>query len=282
MQKESCKDADAQIFQKFAKQRTFEGRNRGGAQGQYMVTPSGELLESSNMGDAKVFAQMMESALEKWKAMPKEKRLLAATPDPAAAEAWEKVERLYPEDGLVLRSISRDREKARWPDWNLDYAWFRKEEARKFLPDEIAKGATHDVPEDLVGRLVRFHLLDNVYALNYTFFPKEAVEKAQLTIHVEDVVDDKATLRLEGETRADTDVPETIGFAPKLMGKATWDLEKEAFADFELVAVGLRWGLGNCNLRRNPDPAPMGIVFTLAGDSPAERLPPAFVSRYEW
>jgi len=48
------------------------------------------------------------------------------------------------------------------------------------------------------------------------------------------------------------------------------------------VAIGLRWGLGNCNLRRDPKPAPMGIVFTLAGDTPAERLPPAFVSRYEW
>ncbi|MDA1249107.1 MAG: hypothetical protein O2820_07755, partial [Planctomycetota bacterium] len=41
-------------------------------------------------------------------------------------------------------------------------------------------------------------------------------------------------------------------------------------------------GYGNCNQRQDPDPALMGIVFTIAGDSPAERLPPAFVSRYGW
>ena len=182
----------------------------------------------------------------------------------------------------MLRSISRDLKRARWPDWNLDYAWFRKEEARQFLSDPIEVGVEHQVPKDLVGRLVRFHLVDNVYGLNYTFFPKEGVKKADLRVTIEKIDGSLVSLSLAGETIGDTDVPETIGFAPKLMGKATWDIEKQAFTAFELVAVGLRHGLGNCNLRRDPTPAPMGIVFTLAGDSPAERLPPAFVSRYEW
>ncbi len=282
MQRETCTDADALIFKKFTRQRTYKKGNRGGAQGHYAVTPSGELLVSSSMGDGNVFAKLLEEALEKWNAMPREKRLLPKTPDPRAADQWLRMEKLYPEDGLVLRSISRDLKKARWPDWNLDYAWFRKGEARAFLPAEIKKDVQHDVPTQLVGRLVRFHLIDNVYGLNYTCFPKEAVQKARLTITVIDVKGGKASLRLEGETRADTEVPETIGFAPKLMGRATWDLEGGKFLEFELVAVGLRWGLGNCNLRRDPTPAAMGIVFTLAGNTPAERLPPAFVSRYEW
>jgi hypothetical protein len=282
MQKSSCSDADALIFQKFSRQRTYEGGNRGGAQGHYMVTPSGELLASSSMGNGEIFAQLMAEALEKWEKMPREKRLLPETPDPKAAKAWQKTEHLYPEDGLALRSISRDLKKARWPDWNLDYAWFRKEEARAFLPAEIKAGAEHEVPAELIGRLVRFHLLDNVYGLNYTFFPKEAVKKAELKVVVEKIEGTRVSLVLAGETVADTDVPEVIGFAPKLMGKATWDTKKEEFTAFELVAVGLRHGLGNCNLRTDPTPAAMGIVFTLAKDTPAERLPPAFVSRYEW
>jgi hypothetical protein len=282
MQKSDCSNADAQIFQKFARQRTYTKRNRGGAQGHYMVTPSGELLASSSMGDPKVFAQLMEEALEKWDAMPREKRLLPEAPDPDAPQTREKAGDLYPGDGLVLRSISRDLKRARWPDWNLDYAWFRKDEARRFLPSEITAGAEHDVPAELVGRLVRFHLIDNVYGLNYTFFPKEAVKKAELKVIVETIDGSSVSLSLAGETIADTNVPEVIGFAPKLMGKATWDTAKEEFTEFELVAVGVRHGLGNCNLRRDPAPAPMGIVFTLANDTPAERLPPAFVSRYEW
>lgn len=282
MQKDTCTDADALIFQKFARQRTYKKSNRGGAQGHYAVTPSGELLASSSMGDAKVFAQLLEEALEKWNAMPREKRLLPETPDLEAAEGWRQIENLYPEDGLVLRVVSRDLEKIRWPDWNQGYAWFRKEEARSFVPPEIEKGATHDVPFPLMERLARFHLIDNVYGLNYTFFPKGTVEKAKLAVTVTEVRGNQVELSLKGESRADTEVPEKIGFAPKLLGKATWDTEKEAFTAFELVAVGNRWGLGNCNLRRDPTPAPMGIVFTLTGGSPAERLPPAFVSRYEW
>lgn len=282
MQKETRKDPEAVIFQKFSRKRTYAKGNRGGAQGHYMVTPSGELLASASMGNGDIFAQLMEEALEKWEAMPREKRLLPEAPDPNASKAWKKQDSLYPEDGLVLRSISRDLKKARWPDWNLEFAWFRKEEARRFLPEEIKAGVEHKVPEELVGRLVRFHLLDNVYGLNYTFFPKEGVKKADLFVTVEKVEGTTATLTLVGETIGDTEVPEVIGFAPKLMGKATWDTEKEEFTAFELVAVGLRHGLGNCNLRRDPTPAPMGIVFTLAGDEPADRLPPAFLSRYEW
>lgn len=282
MQKLECGDADALIFKKFARQRTHAKGNRGGAQGHYAVTPSGELLASSSMGDPKAFALILEEALEKWEALPREKRLLPEAPDPKAADAWRDAEKLYPEDGLALRVISRDLKRMRWPDWNQDYSWFRKEEARAFVPTEIKSGARHDVPANLVERLARFHLIDNVYGLNYTVFPKEAVEQARLTVTVEKIEGARVSLRLEGETRADTEVPETIGFAPKLLGKATWDTEQESFVAFELVAVGMRWGLGNCNLRTDPTPAAMGIVFTLAGDSPAERLPPAFVDRYEW
>ena len=87
------------------------------------------------------------------------------------------METLYPEDGLVLRVVGRDQKRVRWPDSNLDYAWFRKEEARAFLPAKPKKDAQHEVPRELVQRLARFHLIDYVYALNYTFFPKEAIEE---------------------------------------------------------------------------------------------------------
>ena len=98
--------------------------------------------------------------------------------------------------------------------------------------------------------------------------------------------DDPAQMQIKGRRRLSMDVllttPKKIGYEPKLLGRAKYNLEDEKFVSFELVAVGMRWGLGNCNQRHNPDPAPMGIVFTLAGDSQAERLPPAFISRYGW
>ena len=282
MQKEFCKDEDALLFRKFAKQRTIKNGNRGGAQGHYAVTPSGELLAASSSANYKVLLEMMKQGLAKWETLPREKRLLAKAPDPKAADNWRRQEKQYPDDGLVLRVIARDQKRERWPDSNLDYAWFRKDEARDLLPDKPKKGAKHNVPRVLVERLARFHLLDNVHALNYTFFPKEAVEKAQLTSTVLSVEGDLVSISFKGETRASLEAPKNIGYEPKLLGRAAFNLKEQKFVSFELVAVGLRWGLGNCNQRHNPTPALMGIVFTLTGDSQAERLPPAFFSRYGW
>ncbi len=282
MQKEFCQDEDALLFRKFAKQRTVAKGNRGGAQGHYAVAPSGELLAASSSADPKVLVEMMKQGLAKWETLPREKRLLSKSPDPKAAENWRLKENLYPDDGLVLRVVARDRTRERWPDSNLDYAWFRKDEAHAFLPAELKKGVTHNVPRELVQRLARFHLLDNVHALNYTFFPKEAIEQARLMSTVVSVVGDLVTLSLEGETRASLVSPKNIGYEPKLLGRATFNIKEQKFVAFELLAVGMRWGLGNCNQRHDPTPALMGIVFTLAGDSQAERLPPAFVSRYGW
>jgi len=282
MQKEFCQDADALLFRKFAKQRTVKKGNRGGAQGHYAVAPSGELLAASSSADAKVLVEMMKQGLAKWETLSREKRLLPQSPDPKEAEKWRGTERLYPNDGLALRVVARDQQRERWPDSNLDYAWFRKNEARSFFSAKTEKGAQHEVPRELVERLARFHLLDNVHALNYTFFPQEAIEKARLTSTVLQVDGDLVSLRFEGETRASMVSPKKIGYEPRLLGRATFNLKEQKFVLFELVAVGMRWGLGNCNQRHNPAPALMGIVLTLAGDSQAERLPPAFISRYGW
>ncbi len=281
MQRESCQDEDAIIFRKFAGQRTIKKGNRGGNQGHYVVAPNGELLAASSSANPQVVIETMTQGLAKWKELPRERRLLPEAPDPKAARKWRGTENLYPDDGLVLRVIARDRTREHWPDANLDYAWFRKAEARSLLPADIRQGNTHDVPREILDRLVCFHLIDNVHALNYTFFPKDSIEKARLTTTVDDIDGDVVTVSFEGESRASISKKE-IGFAPKLMGRAKYNLKDQRFTSFELVAVGMRWGLGSCNQRHNPKPALMGIVLSLAGNDPAERLPPAFVSRYGW
>ena len=58
MQRESCQDEDALLFRKFAGQRTSAKGNRGGNQGHYAVTPSGELLASSSNTDPKALAEI--------------------------------------------------------------------------------------------------------------------------------------------------------------------------------------------------------------------------------
>jgi hypothetical protein len=290
IQSKSSKDEDSLLFQKFGGRRTVPSNRAsdGLGQGQYAVAPSGELLASCATPDPKQVAAMMRDGLAKWSKLSREQRLLPKTPDPAAAELWRKYDKLYPADGLVLRAICRDLPREDVPPhlvgaWNQDFAWFRKAEVRSFLPDDLRVGATQEVPRPLVERLARFQLTDFVRALNYAYFPAEAVEKARLTCQVTSVEGDRVGVQFEGETRCATREPEDRGFDAKLLGRATYDLKAGRFTTFELVAVGSRWGQGNCNLRHDDaGPAPMGVVLTLAGDTPADRIPPAHVGKYGW
>ncbi|HEX4588458.1 MAG TPA: hypothetical protein VH120_00905 [Gemmataceae bacterium] len=290
IQSKSCTDDDSLLFQKFGGHRTVPSVRAcdGLGQGQYAVTPSGELLASSASANPKEVATMMRDGLVKWAKMPKEKRLLEKVPDPAAADRWRKYDRLYPADGLVLRSVCRDLPRDDIPEhlrgaWNQDFAWFRKTEARSFLPSDPAVGAKQEVSRRLIERLARFNLTDSVRALNYNYFAQDAVERADLTSTVTGRNGERVELRFEGTTRCAKADPDGYGYEARLLGKATFDLKANRFTAFELVAVGPRWGKGNCNLRHDdPGPAAMGVVFTLADDTPADRIPPAHVGRYDW
>ena len=93
----------------------------------------------------------------------------------------------------------------------------------------------------------------------------------------------RINVRFEGETRCAKGGADGYAYEARLLGKATFDIQSGRFTAFELVAIGPRWGKGNCNLRHDdPGPAAMGVVFTLAGDTPADRIPPANIARYGW
>jgi hypothetical protein len=290
IQSKSSKDADSQLFQKFGGHRTMKSLRawEGLGQGQYAVAPSGELLASCATAQPTEVAAMMREGLANWAKLPKEKRLLEKSPDPAAAAAWRKYDKLYPADGLVLRSVCRDLPRDDVAEhfrdaWNQDFAWFRKAEARSLLPADPTIGAKQGVPRALVERLARFNLTDSVRALNYNSFAAREVERARLTATIVGRDGDKVSARFEGETRCAKPDPNGYGYEAILLGKATYDLAAGRFTAFELVAIGPRWGKGNCNLRHDdPGPATMGEVFTLAGDTPADRIPPTHVGRYGW
>ena len=126
-------------------------------------------------------------------------------------------------------------------------------------------------------RLACAHLVDNVRGQTVPF-EEHQVTKARLVAEVTGVDANVVTLRLEGETRtADGEGPRNHGLEMRLLGKATYDLSKERFRTFEMVAVGSRWGGTKNNSRRGDvDESPIALLFALAGDGPCERVAPAF------
>lgn len=275
-------DPECQLFQYVAKQGHYAAKG-GSQQGIYCLAPSGILLASTNATQAAPVAQTMRRALDAWNKLPRERRLLAQDPNGWTGKL-ERDERYYPIGGLILRQYVRDLPHKLLPNdwrgkaWNQDIAWFRREEAAQFLPSKFEVGATSLLPNPLIRRLAKAHLVDMVRGQTRAFSESE-IKMAYLKSTVTGVRGRTIEVRFDGETRADSG---SHGMALKLIGGAAYDLNAQKFIRFELVAAGNRWGGTQYNARGNEPPSPIGIAFTLAGNSMSDLLAPERFGAYGW
>jgi hypothetical protein len=297
------RDEECLLFQKIAEQGHYAGRTKPSStrQGTYATTADGRLLISWNTNDPRVVASKLRQAIARWEKLPAEERPPAA-PSPLDAARLNRAERFFPEAGLVLRVNTRDLprdppQEGRWANsWNQDYAWFKKEEARQFVPQKLAVEESCEVPRAMVERLARMHFLDNVRGQTTTF-PIRAVLEARLISRITAIEGDTIVLRLEGRTNCeeagrwpiggfrDMNRPSTQkrGVELKLLGNARYDRSEEIFIGFDVVAVGTRFGGTQYNGRsRDLDPAPFGVLLTWAGDTKTERVAPEHFWSYGW
>jgi len=294
-------DEECRLFQRMAEQGHYAGRTRPTAtrQGIYACAPSGAFLDSVNTRSADRVIRMLKSALEAWEALPEEDRY---DEDRNALEApsRERWEKLYPEDGLVLRVISRDLPRDEPVDgwhataWNLNHAWFRQDEAKAFVPETLEAGTTAKIPEKLARRIAAMHLIDNVRGQTLPF-GFDDVERAEIRAEVVHATDEYVGLKFTGETRAvatgtwpvrgfhDRNAPseQERGVETTILGYGTWDRESQRFISIELVALGTRWGGTQYNARgEDLEPQPIGFLFTLGDED--DRIPPAHIWKYNW
>jgi len=273
------------------------GGGQGTRQGIYVCSSSGDFLSSINSLDPDAVITTLETALRKWKQLPETVRRRGSAANPMPAHRWEAS---YPGKGLVLVSVNRDLaaeqgDFRRTDDrWNRDHVWFSAEEARGWLPRDLKTGAVHVVPAALAQRLARFHLIDSVRGQTLPF----AVEEVRGSVIQTEVLERRGQvvrLQISGATKAVAEGPWLMGdndwkpprefprsLATKLLGYASYDLDRGAFTAFEMIAVGARRGYTQNNDRsRGPQEGTIGFVFTLAEDAPAGRVPPAFIDIYD-
>ncbi len=269
----------------------------GSWQGLYIFAPDGTLLTRRNTLNPDAAMKLMDDGLEKWSSLAKEERKAA---DPAEYLPQHRWENSLPTDGLVLRSTLRDLpEKGIGPEgrgrWNRDHAWFNREEARSWMPEEISIRQKHTLPEPLALRLARFHVVDNVSGQEGPY-AKADIEHAEIEIEVTAVDGNDATIHISGLFRSESDgvyklgetdwrhfPSRTRGVDATLRGEATWNIEQRRFSAFRAAAHGQAWGGSGLNGRRGvtkEQPAAIGWYFELVDDDPRDRLAPAFIDVY--
>lgn len=284
-------DPECRFFQSFADQGHYqsEGTTR---QGIYTVTPSGMLLGSINDLNPRDVEELLVASLAKWETLDDSYKSMPPESELAPDHRWEDS---FPEDGLILRTYSRDLPADGNPNaepslrWNRDHAWFTKKEMHMWLPDNPKVGDEHAVPQILINRIARFHLVDNVNGQTEPYAASE-VRGSQLTVTITKIDGPMISLHIDGETLTDTDGTwrmTDIEFRPnrrrphglraKITGEATFDTDQAAFTSFEMLALGTRWGRTQYNGRRRArSTTPIGITFELAPATPAGRVGPAF------
>lgn len=265
----------------------YGGRPGETRQGIYVCSPSGRFLASVNSNRPGRVLRMMRRGLEAWEKLPEEERRLAAGKDVMPLHRWEDS---FPADGLALTMLTRDLPIACAPDepceikWNQDQVWFSRGEARRWLPEDPREGAKHSLPASLVSRLARFHLVDTVKGQT-SRFRRSDVRDSEISTVVSERSGSRVTIRISGKTKAESnrrwrgDTPH--GVSTRLLGRAAYDLERSRFVEFEIVALGERWGRTRYNgRRRDPRSGPLGFVFQLK-EPDAPRIAPAFLSSYD-
>lgn len=291
--------ASAAYLRRVTEQGHYGGSYRT-KQGIYCFAPSGELLGSTAPDSADAVLAMMERSLERWEALPEERRRAPAGLDPE--EGWDDS---FPAEGLVLRVVARDLEplsRREWTGgaadpkrrsveaiadegvWNLDHAWFAPGEARQWIDPGLAPGRRHDVPDELVRRLATVHLVDSVNGRLPMPFRPEEVAGSRIATEIVARSGTRVRVRITGTTHAHTDRDfrqrSARSIETRLFGRAEFDEALGAFVSFDLVALGLRADFRPFLYDSEwTDWRRIGFVLSL-DDRAQPPVPPHFIDRY--
>ncbi len=214
---------------------------------------------------------------------------------PRPAHRWEDSR---PAHGLILERYARDLGPQARPSedpagrWNLDHAWFTREEARAWLPADPQSGQRVSMPTASLQRLLRFSLVDNVRGQTLPFGVAEIV-RAKLEIEVVRRAGDRVFLRMTGHSLCLSDGSWHQGdnlWQPRrqdphaleatLLGSAEFDLGSGTFRSLEWVALARRAGRAGVNGRaRDAGAGRLGFYLRLAAAD--GNVAPAFIALYD-
>ncbi len=263
---ERRKDARGDLYRKIVFQRDGMAAGRT-TQGFYLFAPDGALIRGWNNRDVGKLRRYLQQTAADYRAAEPEAGPTEAPSDDAHAPA-------LPDGGLVVDVFSRVLE-ATWPPEEGRWSkLFRGSTGRDHLwiaRGEVAALARAELPDSLVDRIARFHLMDNTRG-EPPFWGKAEVVRRELTV-----------------APRDDAAPGQVAFA--VSGRVTLEAKGRSFdaavrgvvevidgevRRFDLVAFGTYEGHGKYTSPSAPiGPFTFAVAFTVADpEAPATRVPP--------
>ena len=226
-------------------------------QGFYVFTSSGEVLAYRHTHDPAVVRQMLLSALEN-------------PPSPSSSSAWiddfeDASFALKTPPGVVVLDVTSKvldgygdpeshRQKILQTSQGRDHCWI--------LNDEVLSLSQRIVPDSLLIRMARFHLVDNTRG-------EPPMWRADQVRSAEAILRDG---RLFGSVKIQT-ARGRRGYEASLFGVV--ETEGKVLTRFDVVAQGLAWGRGYFNGGAPAGRYPLAVRFTMAeGVWPFDAVPP--------
>lgn len=298
---QSQQDREGLFFRKIAEQGHYAGRDEptGTRQGLYIATVDGTLLASNNTGSPIEVLRLMQKGISSWNRgnnNSKGKFRSSAKPD-------ENYKVSFPKGGLILRETMRDLPRPneafhKTDAHNFDHVWMTAEEVKAFSPAKAKPGFKYEIPEKIVRRLVRWHLIDQVKGESPAW-KESQVLNASITAMVTQLADQESgtprvRIRLKGKANCacpptgevnpynNKKITAERGIDAKIQGWLTYDTKTKSFTHFDLLACGERWGTATYSFRHQDlRRSPIGFTFELLEVKPENLIRPAFaLDRY--
>jgi hypothetical protein len=227
------------------------------AQGVYVFTSTGEPLAFRSTQDPSGLKEMLVSALKKSDSDPRASGWIELAEDadftlkaPAGVAVLDVISKVLG----GYREAWDYRERILQSAHGRDRCWIRQ--------DEVASLSEDTVPDSLLNRMARFHLVDNTRG-------EPPMWRADQIHTAEAMLRDG---RFVGSVRIET-ARGRRGYEAALLGFV--DVEGGVLTRFDVVARGLAWGRGYYNGGVPPGRYPLAVRFTVArGAQSFDAVPP--------
>jgi len=241
-------------------------------QGVYAANPDGTLLASDHFRpQAAAFLAMLNRSLSRAKELGREPAVISGVDVPDL-----RYTRVPPADGLILNAFTRIPSESTRSSWTpnqavgRDHVWLSREEAAALKPASWKVGTRMPVPAAVAERLARFHLVDNVRG-EPPMWNRDQIRELDLSLRVVDPA--AGLLTLSGKARMETQDGKR-GYEARLQGNLVVNRQTDRISRMDLLTWGEAWGEGPYTRGAPTGRFPLLVAFSLAGDKPADRVPP--------